>query len=173
MRGWFRGASRIAIAALLIAVACRDEQPPGYVRLGGTAPTISDAPSTTALLVVFWAAWCAPCREETPGLRALAKSPPAGLAIVVVSQDRDPKDVSAFLGGPPEPALNLRLDLERKATDAFGVRTLPVSFLLVDGRFVARFDGPRSWTDGATKKLLDRLIREKTRPASNPGSAKD
>lgn len=47
------------------------------------------------VLVNYWATWCEPCREELPGLVAVAKEyQPQGLAVVGVSMD-DGKDVSA------------------------------------------------------------------------------
>lgn len=158
---------RIAVAIVLAALfGCRDERPPSYVRLGGSAPAIAEMPATRAQLVVFWAAWCAPCRVETPALRALAKSPPGGLAVVTMSHDPGMDQVTTFLGGPADPDLHLRIDLDKKVGEAFGVRVLPTSFLVVDSRLVARFDGPRAWDDTGTRALLERLIREAgSRPA--------
>ena len=48
-----------------------------------------------ALLINFWATWCAPCRDEFPDLvRVRALYPPARLDFVTVSLD-DPSDISS------------------------------------------------------------------------------
>jgi len=50
------------------------------------------------VLVNYWATWCEPCRQETPGLVKLAHDyQPKGLAIVGVSMDEDrPATVREF-----------------------------------------------------------------------------
>ena len=51
------------------------------------------------VLVNYWATWCGPCREETPGLVRLAKElGPQGLAVVGVSLDEGGREkVRAFV----------------------------------------------------------------------------
>ncbi len=40
------------------------------------------------VLINYWATWCGPCQEETPGLASLARElGPRGLAVVGVSMD--------------------------------------------------------------------------------------
>lgn len=149
------------IACLLVlGVACRDGSQPSYVRISGHAPIIADAPAGRALLVVFWATWCPPCREEMPHLLLLAARPPAGLQVVVVSQDTAYAAIEEFVGGPPDPSLHLRLDQEKKLFDAFRVTTLPAAFLVVDGELRARFGGSRQWDGKPVRALLDRLLAE-------------
>jgi thiol-disulfide isomerase/thioredoxin len=151
----------IVIACLLVlGGACRDGAPPSYVRISGQAPVMADVPSARALLVVFWATWCAPCREETPQLRALASNPPEGLRVVVVSQDTERAAVEEFFAGPPDPSLNLKLDPDKKLFNAFRVETLPATFLVVDGELRARFGGSQPWDGKQVRALLERLIAE-------------
>lgn len=54
--------------------------------------------------VNFWAAWCAPCKEEIPRLlhfqRVLAGSAP-GFRLHFVSLDDDERQLNAFLAGQP------------------------------------------------------------------------
>lgn len=144
---------------LMVMPGCRTEPPPSYLRVEGPAPALPGVPTSRATLVVFWASWCAPCREETPELRALAKAPPEGLAVVVFSHDTSMKAVEDFLGGPAEAALHLRLDEGEAAARAFGVDRLPASFLVVEGHLVARFQGPREWNSRAMRRLLEKLSR--------------
>lgn len=152
--------TRLAALVVLLTLACREPAPPVYVRLSGPAPALSGTPEARALLVSFWATWCPPCREEAPALTALAKDPPEGMRVVIVSEDPDLDVVRTFLGGPPDPALHLRLDASQALMRTFGVDQLPTTFLIVDGRLVARFQGPRQWDSPGMEKLLARLIQE-------------
>ncbi|MFY1831126.1 TlpA family protein disulfide reductase [Myxococcus fulvus] len=160
------------VAALLLSsplTACRTEPPPpSYLRVEGPAPRLAEVPDSRALLVVFWATWCPPCRTETPQLVSLAEAPPDALRVVVFSHDTDVKAVEAYLEGPPPGALHLRLDEGHQVARAFGVDTLPQSFLVVDGRLVARFSGPREWDSRGMRRLLEKLIREHPPRASTP-----
>lgn len=157
---------RLALTLLLVGVAgaCRSEPPPPYVRLQEQAPALVDLPPANAHLVVFWAAWCPPCVAEAPSLRALARRPPRGLAVVTYSHDPKFEDTRRDLGAPPDPGLHLRLDVDRIAAGRLGVSTLPASFLVVGDRLVARFDGPRDWDSAAMRRLLERLVQEAPAP---------
>jgi cytochrome c biogenesis protein CcmG, thiol:disulfide interchange protein DsbE len=166
-------ARRIALSGGLLLLAgllsgCRTEPPPSYLRLQGAAPALAGMPTSPALLVVFWASWCPPCRDETPALLALAETPPEGLQLAVFSHDAQLRDTEALLGGPPLPGLHLRLDEGKAAAHAFGVDTLPTSILVVEGQLAARFQGPRDWNSGAMRRLLEKLSRE----APSPGASR-
>lgn len=149
-----------ALILLVVLSGCRTEPPPSYIRLDGAAPALTDAPTSHALLVVFWASWCPPCREETPGLLELAENPPEELRVIVFSHDEHMQAVKAFLRGLPSPGLHLRLDEDHAVARSFGVDTLPTSILVVDGRLIARFSGPRDWNSQAMRRLLEKLSRE-------------
>ena len=152
---------RAAFLACLVLTDCRSSEVPGYVRLDGPAPHLTpSSPTTRAVLVVFWATWCPPCQIEAPALIALAERPPRDLTVVVLGHDTDWKPVRDFFGGAPPPALRFALDGGKATGAAFGVEKLPVSYLIVDGRRVARFDGPRRWNDPPMRRLLDRLAHE-------------
>lgn len=159
-----RAIPRWTLTLAMVFAGCTE--PPvstDYIRLEGAAPRLEAAPAARALLVVFWATWCPPCREETPWLLALARNPPAGLNVVVVSQDAERAAVEAFFDGPPDSSLHLRLDPERRLFDAFRVNALPATFLVVDGQLRARFDGVRQWNRQEIRDLLQRLLAaEKT-----------
>lgn len=156
-RNWVR--PLLAIVLGMTSLGCRDDSPPAYVRLSGPAPVLTETSNTPAILVVFWASWCAPCREETPQLLALAEEPPASLSVVVFSHDDD-ASVRTFFRGEPPAVLHLRQDADKAIAASFGVSTLPASFLIVHGQRVARFSGPRDWNSAAMRHLLRRLIDE-------------
>ena len=149
------------LTCAFVLTACREAPPPPYVRLGGPAPAEFSGAPEGATLVVFWASWCAPCREETPELVALAEAPPEGISVVVFSADASMEDVRAFFEGPPPAPLHLRMD-DGAVSDAFGVEALPASVFMANGRLLARFDGPRAWDSSPMRKLLARLLKEST-----------
>ncbi|HYD50720.1 MAG TPA: TlpA disulfide reductase family protein [Terriglobales bacterium] len=157
-----RGLS-LPIVGLVLALllGCHDSgSSADYVRIEGPSPALADKPKARSLLVVFWATWCPPCREETPQLRSLAENPPEGMRVVVVSQDDEIRAVEAFLGGVPDSSLHLRIDAGKRLFGLFGVEQLPAAFLVVDGQLRARFEGPRQWDGKTMRALLERLIVE-------------
>ena len=51
--------------------------------------------ATRAVVISFFATWCAPCKRELPVLQKLyEKYGPQGLKVVVVSIDKDPEEVA-------------------------------------------------------------------------------
>jgi thiol-disulfide isomerase/thioredoxin len=154
--------TRAIAAAAAAALGCAEGERPAYTRLDGPAPAAVSRPG--AVLVVFWASWCAPCREELPGLRALARDPPASLSLLTFGEDEDEAAARRFFGGAPPPELGFVHDEGGRAAQALGVDALPAAFLVVNGRLVARFSGPREWGTRAMRRLLARLAREGAPP---------
>jgi thioredoxin-like negative regulator of GroEL len=122
-----------------------------------------------AVLVVFWATWCPPCREELPALLALARNPPAAVSFVTFGEDRDEAPVREFFAGATPSELGFVHDRGGQAVKAFGVDVLPAAFLVVDGRLVARFSGPRDWSSRGMRRLLAKLASEAS-PSAPVGS---
>ena len=149
----------------LVAVGCRQEAPPPYTRLSGPAPTLGSGPETNPTLVVFWATWCGPCREETTSLRRLAVARPAGSEVVVVGEDSSIDEVKTFFGGPPPAEWHYILDEGGKLMEAFRADKLPAAFFVVDGQLVAGFRGVRDWTSRGMHDLMRRIISESRRAA--------
>ena len=116
----------------------------------------------SAVLLNFWATWCAPCRHETPFLQSLfARSASRGLVIVGVSMDAGDArgQVEDFVRefGVTYPVL---VDPQMRGMDLYKVIGLPASFL-VDRDGILRWMriGPVSETDrdflGALEAVLE------------------
>jgi peroxiredoxin len=82
------------------------------------------------VLVNYWASWCGPCWEETPGLVRLAKEMgPKGLAVVGVAMDEGGTDkVRAFV---QQHHVTYPVTLPEKMSQmAYGMEGLPTTVLV-------------------------------------------
>ena len=108
------------------------------------------------VLVHFWATWCAPCRLELPKLLQLERE--GRIRFLLVSTDESWAVVQHFFG--QEVPASVVLDTTGGARQAFGVSSLPDTYLLArGGRPVARFHGARDWSAEAVRKQLLSLAR--------------
>ena len=112
-----------------------------------TAPsfTLTDVSGETVSLngfrgkivfLIFWAAWCAPCREELPELdRLYKKHKNEGFEVIAVSVDASESDVENFLRKFPI-SFPVLLDKRGTVSDAYRVSGLPVGFLIGRNRMI-------------------------------------
>lgn len=104
-------------------------------------------------IVNFWASWCGPCRAEHPGLTALAKE---GIPIYGVNYRDRPTDAQSFLAELGNPFVALGTDAKAQMGFAWGVTSVPESFVIDgEGRVIRRITGP----------LVQRVIDSDLRPA--------
>ena len=111
------------------------------------------------VLINFWATWCEPCRQEMPSIQRLrdklAGKPFVALAVNV---DEPESRVRLFLKqtGLDLPVL---LDPNKTVTRDWGVRVLPVTFIIgKDGRLRYRLVGDIDWSDEQIVGLISQLI---------------
>jgi thiol-disulfide isomerase/thioredoxin len=130
-----------------------------------------------AVVVHFMATWCEPCREELATLAQLARQfADAPFVILAVDVAEPEARVRRFLAANPL-SFDVGLDPDRSAMKAWGVRTLPSSFVLGTGlRPLWRADGSIDWSDpdvvarisaAVAAAPADAMKRNSTMPANN------
>ena len=109
-----------------------------------------DEPAPTDLgdgVVHFWATWCGPCVTELPALIAAAEA--EGVPLVAVTDEPWPVVERFFDGDVPAPIVR-----DEAAARTWQVSGLPDTFVVADGRVVARVGGPRDWTTPEARAFL-------------------
>jgi cytochrome c biogenesis protein CcmG, thiol:disulfide interchange protein DsbE len=112
------------------------------------------------VLVNYWATWCGPCWEETPGLIRLSRElGPKGLAVVGVAIDEGEADkVEKFVKefGVPYPVVRP----ERLSQMEYGMEGVPTTVLVDrEGRVAKTYVGAVRQADFATD--VETLLAER------------
>jgi cytochrome c biogenesis protein CcmG/thiol:disulfide interchange protein DsbE len=121
------------------------------------------------VLINYWASWCAPCRQETPGLIDLARDYRyKGLSIVGVSMDEGGKRaVQSFMSEFHVPYPVLMPDLAIPSAPA--IEALPTTVLLDrSGRAAKSYIG--AVRESVFRADVDRLLAEQSAPATSSPS---
>jgi peroxiredoxin len=111
------------------------------------------------VLINFWATWCEPCRQEMPSIQRL-RDRLAGrpFAVLAVNVDEPYTRVRQFL---KQTALDLPIlmDPNKVVTRAWGVRVLPVTFIVgPDGRVRYRLVGDLDWNSDTVAGVISSLM---------------
>jgi thiol-disulfide isomerase/thioredoxin len=118
------------------------------------------------VLINFWATWCEPCRQEMPSIQRL-RDRLAGkpFAVLAVNVDEPDARVRRFL---KQTGLDLPIlmDPDKVVTREWGVRVLPVTFIVgPDGRVRYRLVGDLDWNSETVMGVIAGLMGE-ARPRS-------
>ena len=113
------------------------------------------------VLVNFWASWCPPCIYEMPELTRLKKQlvdQPFEIIALNVGEKKYRVRKFVKLINFDLPVL---LDTSQDTFNAWGVKTLPTSFLLdAEGNIRYRVRGNPDWDDKNTIAVIEQLISE-------------
>lgn len=167
-------AVRIAIASMPAVEQRlqRVDAPPQAFAVGASAPeyratTLTGAPVDlrslrgTPVLLNVWATWCEPCRHELPILdRLRTRFAERGLRVIAASVDREePREEIAAFVNRRELAMETWLDREDRASQLFGITTLPVTLLFdASGTLVWRQDGAITDPAPALEAAIERVL---------------
>ena len=113
------------------------------------------------VLVNFWATWCAPCRQEMPGLDALqAEFGGKGFEVVPIATGKNAlPGIRRFYAETGVTHLPVLLDPRQALARAMGVLALPVSVLLdPEGREIARLIGDADWSGASARAIVAALL---------------
>ncbi len=121
---------------------------------GGNPVTLADyARQGRAVVLNFWATWCAPCVREMPHLDDLkAKVKGDGIDVLAVSGDRGgSRKVDPFFKKHGYKNLEQHFDLKGEFARALKVRGLPTTILIdADGKQRVRVRGAAEWNSPET-----------------------
>lgn len=122
------------------------------------------------LFVNIWATWCAPCREEMPGMQKLyEKMKGENFEMLAISIDKDGmKSVAPFVKelGLTFPIL---LDVEQQAAGPFHITGVPETFLVSqEGTILHHLVGPATWDKPEIANALKALTRRTFIAGKNP-----
>ena len=131
---------------------------PGF---DGKAISLKDFRGKTVLLN-FWATWCAPCREEMPGMERLYQEYKDKNFVILAVNVKDRKqDALSFLK-------ELRItypaafDPDGQVGLLYGAWGLPTTYLIgPGGEGLARAWGPADWHSPAARTLISQILAEK------------
>ncbi|MBZ0320096.1 MAG: TlpA family protein disulfide reductase [Anaerolineae bacterium] len=92
------------------------------------------------VIVSFWATWCPPCLEEMPLLQQLAATHPEIPFVAITDSDdgQTVEGIQKFMSEYGLTHLEFGLDPSRRLFNAFGVVSIPMTFVL-DQAGVVRF----------------------------------
>ena len=182
MRRHWKLISIAALAALvvafftLLAFGLANKSSPtgrsGVTRVGKPAPTFSmtllnggefhlEDHAGRPLVINFWASWCPPCRDESPGFeRVWRKYRDSGVQFVGVDIQDTREEAARYVEEFGLTFPNGR-DPDGKITVEYGVIGLPVTFFigangLVEGRWVGAV--PEDKLEDWTRALIDRSV---------------
>ena len=113
-----------------------------------------------AVLLNFWATWCAPCREEMPALNSLQKELGGDdFQVVTIASGRNPQPaIDKFFAEAGVDSLPVLLDPRQKLAREFGIVAMPGTILIDrDGNEVARMMGPADWASDTAKAVITQM----------------
>ncbi len=109
-------------------------------------------------LVNFWATWCAPCIKEIPDLQKAARALAPKIQVLLVNVGESEKQIRFFADSKPELELStgtaVLQGFEFSALPDWGMRGLPTSYLIKDGKVLKQAEGILDWADSDVQQTI-------------------
>jgi len=113
----------------------------------------------SAVLVNFWATWCAPCREEMPSIERLRRSLDGRRFVVLAVNVGEGARVARDFTQKMPLGYTDQLDRDTRTTKAWGARVLPASFVIgPDGAVRYSYFGALDWSREDLRAAISALI---------------
>lgn len=116
------------------------------------------------VLLNFWATWCPPCVEETPGLEKFAERMRSqGVTVIGVSVDQDVAALQKFVA-QNHLSFPIARDPDQTVAARYGTFKFPETYILDrDGRVAEKVIGAANWQDPRLITFVQELARSSTR----------
>ena len=134
-------------------------------------PEAEDVFAGRNVILEFWGTHCGPCISAIPHLNELASTYGGAETLFVSLSPEDARTIERFLEKRPIKG-SVAIDSERATFDAYGIRSIPHTFL-IDAKGLLRWHGhPNHFT----AELLETFLREDrvpevAEPAASPETA--
>jgi len=109
----------------------------------------------------FWATWCPPCVEETPGLEKFAEQMRLqGVTVMGVSVDEDGTALQTF-AAQQHLSFPILRDPDRSIAHRYGTFQFPETYIIdQEGRVAEKLIGPMDWQDPRIITFVRELTRK-------------
>jgi cytochrome c biogenesis protein CcmG/thiol:disulfide interchange protein DsbE len=123
------------------------------------APTKLSAMHGKVVVLNFWASWCGPCVEETPGLIALQQRIASRNGVVLgVSIDEDESAYDKFIRDQHINFPTYRDPSKQIATD-YGTSMWPETYIIDrKGKILRKIIGPQDWNSPEMTAYFDAIL---------------
>jgi peroxiredoxin len=114
--------------------------------------------SRQVVVLNFWATWCPPCVEETPGLEKFAEQVRLqGVAVMGVSVDQDVAALQTFVA-QHQLSFPILRDPNQSVANRYGTFQFPETYIIdQEGRVAEKLIGPVDWQDPRLLAFVEEL----------------
>ena len=113
------------------------------------------------VLVNFWATWCGPCKIEMPSLEALyQRFKNKNFVLLAISNDMFGASIVKPFVKANHLNFTILLDQRLKASNAFGVTSLPSTFMIdPKGEIIGALFGAEDWATPSNILYFENLLK--------------